>query len=415
MAARDPPFRPGPGAPAADPRPDRWIVYVDMDAYFVSCEIRDRPELADRPVIVGREPTGPTSRGVVLSASYPARRSGVHSAMPSVAAARRCPEAIWIPPDFEKYERIASEIRDYLGRWSDRVVPMSIDEAALEATGSGPATIRAWAEELRAGVAETLRLPCSVGAHPSAIVAKIACDRAKPAGVCVVSPAETATFLAPLPVRVVPGIGPKTAERLAAVGVSRIGDLARVPPESVRAILGRATRPLIRLARGSPDREWSELPVPRGPRQRSRDRTFEEDRRDAPRILAELDGMARALADELARERLRYQSLSVRIRWEEFRQEQRGRRLPAAQEGPEPLRGIAQRLAREMLDRERAGADRAVRRISLSVSDLTERRDRRVALEQFGDGPATLPPPPEEPPDDPRPEPSRRSPPRGPP
>ncbi|MGI0151355.1 MAG: Y-family DNA polymerase, partial [Thermoplasmata archaeon] len=213
-----------------------WIAYVDMDAFYVSCEIRDRPELADRPVIVGREPTGPATRGVVLSASYPARRSGVHSAMPVLLAARRCPEAIWIAPDFPKYTRISGEIRDYLDRWSGRVVPLSIDEAALEIDRPNPESVAAWARELTSGLAAELRMPASVGASRSAVVAKIACDAAKPGGIRVVAPEETEAFLAPKPVGAIPGIGPKTAERLAGVGVGVIGELARASPESLRAI-----------------------------------------------------------------------------------------------------------------------------------------------------------------------------------
>ncbi len=362
----------------------RYIAYVDMDAYYVSCEIRDRPELAEAPVIVGPAPTGPESRGVVLSASYAARKFGVRSALPVGLAAQRCPQAVWIPPDFEKYGRIAGEIRGLLAPTADRMVPMSIDEAALEIAAPGPSDVEAWARATQELIRSKLRLPCSIGASPFAVVAKIASDRAKPGGIRVVPPEATRGFLAPLPVSAIPGIGPKSAQRLEESGIRTIADLGAASPDTLRRVLGQGAPAFRALARGTPGPELGELPEDHGPRQRSLDRTLGSDTRAAGEVRDHLSEMAEELAGLLAEEGFRYQAVTVRLRWSDFTQAQHGRQLPAAHEGPAALTSEALRLAGELLARERAEHDRAVRRISLAVGALVPRRGHQRSL----DGPA---------------------------
>jgi DNA polymerase-4 len=361
----------------------RFIAYVDMDAFYVSCEIRDRPDLADRPVIVGRAPTGPESRGVVLSASYAARKFGVRSAQPVVQAARRCPEAVWVPPDFEKYGRAAGEVRALLREEVSAIVPLSIDEAAMAVDLGSTAEVEAWARRQQDRLRDRLGLPSSWGASPYAVVAKIASDAAKPGGVRVVPAEETAAFLAPLPVRAIPGIGPKSSERLSAGGIGTVEALAKAPLGAVRRVLGRFGDSVQALARGRPPPELADLPADREARQRSLDRTFERDTRDGSEIREQLTEMAGELGGLLEKEGLRYQNVVVRLRWEDFTQLQRGRTLPAAQTTAASLAAEAVRLAGELLERERAGRDRAVRRVSLSVAGLSPRRGRQPSLEEF--------------------------------
>lgn len=366
-----------------------WVVYVDMDAYYVSCEVRDRPELEGKPVIVGHRPENGPSRGVVLSASYAARAFGVHSAMPVQQAARRCPEAIWVRPDFTKYGQVAEEIRTFLGRWADVVVPLSIDEAALQVDLDGVDGVEAWARDVQGSLREELRLPCSIGASPYAVVAKVACDAAKPGGIKVVSAEGTEAFLRPLPVGALPGIGPKTAERLVALGVKLVGDLATTPAETLRKALGGWADSVRELAMGRPPPAMSVLPEHAGPVQRSLDRTLREDTRDPAVVERTLGEMAEELARSVAEEGYRYQLVVVRLRWQDFTQLQRGRTLAAATEGSAPLGREAVRLARELLERERAGRDRAVRRISLSAGRLAPRHGRTVPLDEFAAAPTT--------------------------
>ncbi len=358
----------------------RWVFYLDLDAYYVSCERRDRPELEGQPVIVGPDPKlGPT-RGVVLSASYEARKNGVHSAMPASRAAQLCPEAIWVAPDFEKYSRVSEEVRGLLRTRFEKVVPLSIDEAAMQAEYPDAASAEARARAVQEEIRSTFRLPCSIGVAAHRTVAKIATDEAKPAGVKVVPPDAAADFLAPLSVRSIPGVGPKTEELLAEVGVHRIGELRSLPP-AVRRRLGHLGEELYRLARGEPlaDPEEEES----GPRSRSADRTFFEDTSDVAILEAAASALSEELAGSLAKERLTYRTVSVGLRWEDFQRTQRSRTLPGNQEGPEGLRTEAIRLLRELVRAERAGQARRVRTLSVGAERLSERVGRPVPLDSF--------------------------------
>jgi nucleotidyltransferase/DNA polymerase involved in DNA repair len=357
------------------------VIYVDLDAYYVSCEIRDRPELAGKPVIVGPPPSAGPTRGVVLSASYEARPSGVRSALPVQIAARLCPEAIWVPPDFEKYERVSGEVRDLLRTISSDVLPLSIDEAAVGVDAAGPEEARAIAERIQRSLSETLRLPSSLGVATTRLVAKMATDAAKPGRIVVVPPEEVARFVAPLPVRAVPGVGPKTEQRLLAEGIVTVGDLAGRSPAEAARWLGAFGRELVALARGAPH----EAPVvPSGPRSRSTDRTFASDVTD----WRELEEAVRALADDLARaldrEGMRYGAVGVGLRWSDFTRAQRVRTLSGASEGPASIADRAVRLARELWEAESAGRGRAVRTISVRAERLAGRHLHQVSLDEFG-------------------------------
>ncbi|HEV2518995.1 MAG TPA: DNA polymerase IV [Thermoplasmata archaeon] len=359
----------------------RWIIYIDLDAYYVSCERRDRPELEGRPVIVGPDPHHGPSRGVVLSASYEARRNGVHSAMPVGRAAQLCPEATWVAPDFEKYAHVASEVRTYLTGKFGRVVPLSIDEAALSVELADETAARSLAEAIQSGITETLRLPCSIGVAASRIVAKIATDEAKPGGIRVVPPERTAEFLAPLSVRAIPGVGPKTEETLAAVGAKRIGELRSLPP-AVRRKLGSYGEELYRLARGDIPIEAEESDA--APRSRSSEHTFDRDLDDPRELAATVERLSEDLSSSLVREHLRYRTATVAIRWEDFQRSQRSRTLPSTQEGPEALRAASGRLFAELWRTEQKVRRRRVRTVSVGVEKLAEAIDRQARLDQFG-------------------------------
>ena len=188
----------------------RHILHVDMDAFFVSVELLERPELRGRPVVVGG--TGP--RGVVAAASYEARAFGVHSAMPSAVARRLCPHALFLDGRHERYREVSAVVMDIFGSITPLVEPLSLDEAFLDVSGRvralGPAP--GIAATIRRRVLDEVGLTCSVGVAPGKVVAKIASDYRKPNGLMVVLPEEVAGFLAPLPVRKVPGVGKKTGE-----------------------------------------------------------------------------------------------------------------------------------------------------------------------------------------------------------
>jgi DNA polymerase IV len=289
------------------PSTTRTILHLDMDAFFAAVEQRDRPELRERPVIVGADPKGGRGRGVVSTASYEARRFGVASAMPISRAYRLCPEGVFLRGDMDKYLRVSEQIMEILRRFTDLVEPLSIDEAFLDVTGSRRAlgdgeTI---ARALKSTIQAELGLTASVGVATSKLVAKIASDMRKPDGLLIVPPGDEATFLAPLPLRKLWGIGPKTEEHLAKAGFHTIGDLARCEPATVERRLGTHGHDLVQLARALDDR-----PVTAdagAARSLGQEHTFDRDVADVERLRRTL----LALADNVAR-RLREHDLAGR-------------------------------------------------------------------------------------------------------
>jgi DNA polymerase-4 len=213
------------------------IIHCDLDAFFAAVEQRDRPELRGKPVIVGGDPG---SRGVVSTCSYEARKFGVHSAMPVRTALSLCPDGIFLPVDGAKYQRVSREVMTVLRRFTPAVEQVSIDEAFLDVAGSealfGPAP--EIARRIKRAVVETTGLTVSVGVGTNKLIAKVGSDLRKPDGLVIVEPGQEAAFLAPLEIRRLWGIGPKTAERLHGLGVVTIGELAALPVETLARALG---------------------------------------------------------------------------------------------------------------------------------------------------------------------------------
>jgi nucleotidyltransferase/DNA polymerase involved in DNA repair len=213
------------------------IIHVDLDAFFAAVEQRDHSELRGKPVIIGGDPN---SRGVVSTCSYEARKFGVHSAMPTRTAHQLCPQGIFLPVDGAKYQRVSREVMTVLRRFTPAVEQVSIDEAFLDVSGSerlfGDAA--QIARLIKAAVVEATGLTVSVGVGTNKLIAKVGSDLRKPDGLVVVAPGEEATFLAPLEIRRLWGIGPKTAERLHGLGVGTIGELAALPVETLARALG---------------------------------------------------------------------------------------------------------------------------------------------------------------------------------
>ena len=215
------------------------VLHVDMDAFFASVEVRRRPELTGRPVVVG----GVGPRGVVSSASYEARRYGVRSAMPAMRARALCPQAVFLPPDFSAYSAASDAVMRIFREVTPLVEPLSLDEAFLDVAGAQrllgrPAVI---ARDIRARVQSEQRLTCSVGVASSKFVAKLGSTRAKPDGMIVVPAGQVLDFLHPLPVDALWGVGERAAETLHRLGLATVGDLANAPPGMLRRAVGDAS------------------------------------------------------------------------------------------------------------------------------------------------------------------------------
>ena len=367
----------------------RWCLYVDMDAFYVSCELRDRPDLRGLPVAVGPNPREGHSRGVVLSASYEARKFGLRSALPIGRAHVLCPTAVWIAPDFSKYSSAAKEVRAVLGRFSAEVIPFSIDEAAVLVDLPDAAAAREMANEIQRALSSELNLPSSIGVSVSRTVAKIATDRAKPGGICVVPPEQTADFLAPMPVSAIPGVGPKTQAILEGLGIRLIGDLRSADPQPLLRRFGTFGEELRALASGTP-RETAEIELG-PPKSRSSDRTLPEDTREIEVLDRVVRELAREVAASVQAEGFRYETVTVRLRWEDFQQIQRGESLGAAQEGSEPSIRESLRLLHQLLQEERGGRNRRVRLVSVRLGGLAPRTGRQRRLDRYLRAPAASP------------------------
>jgi DNA polymerase IV len=250
----------------------RKIVHIDMDAFYASVEQRDDPRLRGKPVVVAWK----GNRSVVCAASYEARRFGVRSAMAAIHAERLCPEAIFIPPDFVRYRAVSQSTREIFRRHTDLIEPLSLDEAYLDVTENktGLPTATRVAKTIREQIREELQLTASAGVAPNKFLAKIASDWRKPDGLFVIQPEDLDTFLPPLPIGRIPGVGKVTEKRLATLGVKTVGDLRSLEVSILEDHFGRYGQRLYELTRGI---DPSEVVSDRPTKSISAEDTFEAD------------------------------------------------------------------------------------------------------------------------------------------
>jgi DNA polymerase IV (DinB-like DNA polymerase) len=348
-----------------------------MDSFYASVEMREHPEYAGRPVIVGADPRGGLGRGVVSTCSYEARKLGVHSAMPISHAYQRCPDAVFIRPHFELYEQASRSVMQILKRYSSVVEQVSIDEAYLDMSNlkdfsAARETARAIKEEIR----ERVGLACSIGIAAGRTLAKIASDRSKPDGLLVVTPDETASFLAPLAVQKIPGIGTKSARILNDLGITTIGELAQVDIQVLIARFGRSAVLLRDLARGI---DRTGVRAQEASRSLSRELTFDQDTRDIPALQETLNRMAEDLVDTLSSEGLMVRTITVKIRYQGFDTRTRSRTIQKPRADLSAIRTVAMQLFSELYDR------RPVRLIGLKLSGLHTPGPGQAKIDDFLD------------------------------
>lgn len=267
----------------------RKIIHVDMDAFYASVEQRDNPELRGKPVVVAWK----GNRSVVCAASYEARRFGVRSAMPALRAQRLCPEAIFVPPDFTRYRAVSHCVREIFQRHTDLIEPLSLDEAYLDVSQNktGLATATLVARTIREQIRQELNLTASAGVAPNKFLAKLASDWRKPDGLFVIQPDDADTFLLPLPVGRLPGVGKVTEEKLEKLEIKTVGDLRGLDRSSLELEFGRFGLRLYELARGV---DPGEVVPDRPTKSVSAEDTFEH---DLP--IAGTEPMIRRLAEKV--------------------------------------------------------------------------------------------------------------------
>jgi DNA polymerase-4 len=340
------------------------LAHLDLDAFFAAVEELEDPSLRTRPLVVGGDPRG---RGVVATANYVARRFGIRSAMSSAEALRRCPEVVFLRPRHALYRQYSHAVWGAIAEVVPRLERTGLDEGYLDlgsVIGSF-AQARRIAEAVQVAVRGSTSLTCSLGVSTSKVVCKVASDRRKPGGITVVPPGREARFLAPLPARILPGVGPRAEERLAAAGVVTIGGLAGLSDGELRAVLpGQVGRLLRDRARGVDPRDL-ELDAERI--SISTEETFERDLTDRPMLHSELQRMADSVAAHLRRDGLSARTVTTKLRYADFSIRSRSTTLPTPIDEPERIG----ELACALLDRGLRDRPGALRLVGVGVSGLT--------------------------------------------
>lgn len=292
----------------------RWIMHVDMDAFFASIEQRDHPEWRGQPVIVG----GLSGRGVVATASYEARAYGVHSAMPMSRARTLCPRGIFVEPRFSLYQSVSDQIHRIMLRYAVEIEPISLDEAFMDITGMGSQfpTLGAIGRAIKGDIREQTGLVASAGIAPNKFLAKMASDMDKPDGLTIIPYGREAAILAPLPIRRLWGVGAVTEKRLRDAGFSTIGDIQRAPPGTVEAAVGSQAAFLRQLAVGIDDR-----PVVASRERKSigDEETYPEDITDMAVLRRRIAIHSDVVAARLRKHGLMARTVSLKIRFASFR------------------------------------------------------------------------------------------------
>jgi len=350
-----------------------------MDAFFASVEMRDRPSLRAKPVIVGSDPKGGRGRGVVSACSYEARSFGIHSAMPITVAYRKCPHAVFLPVDMDRYSAASRKIYEILYTFTPAIEPVGIDEAFLDITGSyhlfGASTSLGTdgvlsrtngtpigtCRLIKSKIKDLTGLTASIGLAPSKIAAKIASDLGKPDGLVEVPEGGLAEFLSPLEIRRLWGLGPKAEKALEAIGVKTIGELAGRPVEHIREAIGSSAQTFWDMANGA---DYSELELDREAKSISNEFTFDSDTRDVENVSGAIMELSEKVAGRLRKGGLRAKTITLKIRLTGFKTYTRSVTLETSTNITDFLYNMAKKLYNEFKGQK-------VRLVGVRVSGLS--------------------------------------------
>jgi DNA polymerase-4 len=350
--------------------PQRKIIHVDMDMFYAAVEMRDRPELRGRPLVVGGRPD---SRSVATTANYEARKFGIHSGMSCAEARRCCPHCVFIPPDFKKYQQVSEQIRQIFFDYTDLVETMSLDEAYLDVTRNKknePSATRL-AIEIKARIVSTTGLTASAGVAANMFVAKIASDARKPDGLCVVRPEQVMDFIRPLPVIRIPGIGKVTDARMRQLHILTVADLEKKSLQFLEREFGKSGRYLHDIARGIDERQvtpWRER------QSYGAEETFAVDILDKRMLLDFLRECSRRVFSELKEERKLARTVTLKIKYFDFRSVTRRQTFDAFLDSGEKVFQAAAAL----LEKTEAGR-RRVRLAGVSLSNFAPALQKKDA------------------------------------
>jgi DNA polymerase IV (DinB-like DNA polymerase) len=294
----------------------RIILHIDMDYFFAQIEERENPQFKGKPVVVGADPKGGKGRGVVSTANYEARKYGIKSGMPISKAYQLCPNAIFLPVNIELYEKVSDKIMGIVKKYSPVYEIVSLDEAYLDIS-----FCKNWKEaenlgkKLKKEIFEKEKLTCTVGIGPNKTIAKLAAEKAKPNGLKVVKPEEVEKFLDPLDVDDLPGIGPKTAEKLRKIGVNKIFELKKLSKEKLREMFGKIGERIWEKARGIDEEPVSPEEIIKSI---GRQITFERDTRNPKLIFGTFEKLIKEVYDELIENNFSFRTITVICRYKRF-------------------------------------------------------------------------------------------------
>lgn len=331
-----------------DPQKEqRWILHVDMDAFFVSVEKMLNPHLEGKPVVVGGSPEG---RGVVAAASYEARKYGIHSAMPVSQVVKRCPHVVFVRGHYEEYQRVSAQIHEIFEDFTPLVEMVSIDEAYLDLTGFdrlyGP--IMATAERIRQRIYDETRCPASIGIATNKLVAKVASDYAKPNGICFIRPGHEAAFFAHLSIKKIPGIGAVMTEKLLSLGIKKVRDLQYLNKDLLRVTMGRTGEFLHEraFARGT-----EHINPPLAPKSIGNETTFDEDTVDPEHIESVLSYLTEKAAKRLRKKGMKAKRVTLKLRYSDFQTITRQYMFPLPTDVDQDITGVILDLFRKAFTR----------------------------------------------------------------
>jgi DNA polymerase IV (archaeal DinB-like DNA polymerase) len=362
-------------ADSPDPSRQRIILHLDMDSFYASVEMQKRPKIRGMPVIIGADPKQGTGRGVVCTCSYEARKFGVHSALPISRAFSLCPDAVFLRPDFPLYSSVSESVMTILRSYGFRLQQVSIDEAFLDISSlEGYSRAEDFALRIKADISSRLGITCSIGIGPGKVVAKIASDFHKPDGLTIVPPENLDSFLAPLHVRKVPGIGEKSETALSRSGILTIGDLLRSDPHMLVSRFGRGVSSLISSTRGIDEDGVCERT---GARSISRETTFECDTDNLPLIGDILVQLAGAVSRSIGEEHIRCRTVTIKVRYEGFVTRTKARTLPRYTDDPAVIGTCALTLFREIY------AGGKIRLIGIRLSSIEKQDACQMTLSGY--------------------------------
>lgn len=352
----------------------RKIIHIDMDAFYASVEIRDHPELAGLPVVVGGSPAG---RGVVAAASYEARKYGIRSAMPSARAYRLCPQAVFLRPDFGKYQRVSAQLHAIFRRYTPLVEGLSLDEAYLDVTCNlvGESSATRIAQAIKRDILAETRLTASAGVAPNKFLAKVASEERKPNGLFVIRPRDVDAFMLALPVEKVPGVGKVTLAHLRSLGVVTCGDMQRLSLAELTHHFGRRGEYFHHICRGIDDRP---VEPERERKSVSVEDTFAEDHGEADWLLAKLEDLARRLERRLVEADARGRTVTLKLKRADFRLFTRSRTLAHPVSDAATLCAIGRELLAES-----GLAGHRLRLLGLGVSHLDQQAPPEAGSRQL--------------------------------